>query len=273
MTQARKVLISSDDRFEAKMLSHIFGGEGFMALEGGVGDVFAIARDERPDVTIQVVQDLDAPCIARLVQLREHRSTKRSVLVVVAGADNEQSRLQAFEAGADEVLPRSCSVPELLHRVRVILRRNGEGDDGNEVRAGDILLNLSSRFVKRGARTVVLAPLEAKLLQFMMNNRDRLITRQELMSNVWGQTALVDARTVDVAVNRLRRNINVSGEIDPIRTVHGQGYAFGVTQAAKRKPSLVSRAADAVCLLFAPLGACAAFELPMAVLNISIVLA
>lgn len=252
MKQPRKILLSNPQAFELRLLDHILAAEGFLVC-ASVSSPIASARDERPDLILHVTEQLDSTTVDLVSDLRSHPSTKASLFMVLYGASTELARLRVLEAGADEVLDKSCAIPELIQRIRVLLRRLGEGDDSTEVRAGDILLNLSARSVRRGSRTIMLAPLEAKLLHFMMNNRDRLISRQELVDRVWGQNVLVDTRTVDVAVNRLRRNLNVNGELDPIRTVHGQGYSFGVSNFARLRSSVPSRAIHKLSALFASL--------------------
>lgn len=253
MKQPRKILISSDNSFEASLLDHLLGMHGWIVCTANAADLVTAARDERPDLIVHLTETLASSASDVARELRAHGTTRACLYMIVHADSTELARLHVLEAGADELVSKATTTAELLQRIGVLLRRVGNGDDNNEVRAGDILLNIESRAVRRGPRSMQLAPLEAKLLQYLMNNRDRLISRQELMDRVWGQTAVLDARTVDVAVNRLRRSLNVSGELDPIRTVHGKGYTFGVAKFVRPMPALVSRGVEKLATVFTSL--------------------
>jgi two-component system phosphate regulon response regulator PhoB len=118
------------------------------------------------------------------------------------------------------------SVPELVARVKALLRRAAPSRVADNLRAGDIVLNRTAHRVTRREREVHLGPTEFKLLAFFMENTGRVLSRQQLLDGVWGRDAFIDGRTVDVHVGRLRKALIRGSDSDPIRTVRGAGYAF-----------------------------------------------
>jgi two-component system phosphate regulon response regulator PhoB len=118
------------------------------------------------------------------------------------------------------------SVPELLARVRTILRRANPDAVADQLKTGDIALDRRTRRVTRSSRDINLSPTEFRLLEHLMQNPGRVYSRGQLLDAVWGRDVYVDERTVDVHVGRLRKAMSRGKEIDPIRTVRGMGYAF-----------------------------------------------
>jgi two-component system phosphate regulon response regulator PhoB len=118
------------------------------------------------------------------------------------------------------------SVPELVARVRTILRRANPDAVAEQLKAGDISLDRRTRRVTRSVRDINLSPTEFRLLEHLMQNPGRVYSRSQLLDAVWGRDVYVDERTVDVHVGRLRKAVTRGKEPDPIRTVRGMGYSF-----------------------------------------------
>jgi two-component system phosphate regulon response regulator PhoB len=121
------------------------------------------------------------------------------------------------------------SVPELIARVRALLRRASPDRVASRLSAGNLELDRQNWRVHRGKRTVHLGPTEFRLLEYLMAKPGRVFSRGQLLDNVWGISVDIDERTVDVHVGRLRKALSTDGEPDPIRTVRGAGYAFDET--------------------------------------------
>ena len=138
----------------------------------------------------------------------------------------ESERVRGLATGADDYVVKPFSVPELLARVRALLRRASPNRVATSLEAGELLLDRSSHRVRRGNRELHLGPTEFKLLEFLMERPGRVFTRGQLLDSVWGMDAEIDERTVDVHVGRLRKAVNKPRERDPIRTVRGAGYSF-----------------------------------------------
>ncbi len=138
----------------------------------------------------------------------------------------EGDRIRGLETGADDYVVKPFSVPEVVARVKALLRRASPQLVSDKLERGDIVLDRASHRVMRRAREVRLGPTEFKLLEFFMENPGRVLSRQQLLDGVWGRDAFIDGRTVDVHVGRLRKALIRGADIDPIRTVRGAGYAF-----------------------------------------------
>jgi two-component system, OmpR family, phosphate regulon response regulator PhoB len=145
---------------------------------------------------------------------------------MVTGRSEEAERVRGLSVGADDYVVKPFSMPELMARVRGLLRRSRPERIAERLRAGDLDLDSKSRRVQRGLRAIRLGPTEFRLLEHIMRQPGRVFSRAQLLDAVWGQTARIDERSVDVRVGRLRRALSKGRERDPIRTVRGIGYAF-----------------------------------------------
>jgi two-component system phosphate regulon response regulator PhoB len=145
-------------------------------------------------------------------------------MLTARGEENE--RVRGLATGADDYLVKPFSVPELLARVRTILRRANPDAVAEVLKAGDIALDRRARRVTRSKRDIELSPTEFRLLEHLMQNPGRVYSRSQLLDAVWGRDIYVDERTVDVHVGRLRKSLQRGRESDPIRTVRSMGYAF-----------------------------------------------
>ena len=116
-----------------------------------------------------------------------------------------------------------------MARVRALLRRTRPERIAIRLNAGDLDLDRATQRVRRGERDIRLAPIEFRLLEFLLEKPGRVFSRAQLLDGIWGQAAELDERTVDVHVGRLRKRLSKGRERDPIRTVRGSGYAFDET--------------------------------------------
>ena len=138
-------------------------------------------------------------------------------------------RAEGLSVGADDYVVKPFSVPELMARVRALLRRSKPEKVAAILSAGELELDRDMRRVRRGGRDIHLGPTEFRLLEFLMEKPGRVFSRAHLLDRVWGQDSEIDERTVDVHVGRLRKALSRAREKDPIRTVRGAGYAFDET--------------------------------------------
>jgi len=145
---------------------------------------------------------------------------------VLTARGEESERVRGLAIGADDYIVKPFSVPELLARIRALLRRAKPGQVATVLRLGDVELDRETRRVLRAGRDVHLGPTEFRLLEFLMQSPGRVFSREQLLNGVWGRDIYIDERTVDVHVGRLRRALNRGRSTDPIRTVRGGGYAF-----------------------------------------------
>lgn len=145
------------------------------------------------------------------------------ILMLTARGD-ENDRLRGLTTGADDYVVKPFSVPEVLARIKALLRRATPDRVSDRLSYRDLALDRSAHRVTRGAREVSLGPTEFRLLEALLENTGRVLSRGQLLDKVWGNAADIDERTVDVHIGRLRKALIRGDEADPIRTVRGSGY-------------------------------------------------
>jgi two-component system phosphate regulon response regulator PhoB len=148
-------------------------------------------------------------------------------IIMLTARGEEGDRIRGLATGADDYVVKPFSLPELMARVRAILRRSAPDRVAEVLRVADIELDRASHRVMRGIREVRVGPTEFRLLEFLMESPGRVLSRAQLLDGVWGRDAFVDERTVDVHIGRLRKALIRGKEKDPIRTVRGAGYVMG----------------------------------------------
>src|SRR5436190_5185149 len=221
------ILIVEDEEPIQILLSYNLQAEGFRIRATANGeDVAHLVNEERPDL---IVLDWMLPGISGIEVCRLLRSrpeTREIPVIMLTARGEENERVRGLATGADDYLVKPFSVPELLARVRTILRRANPDAVAEVLKAGDIALDRRARRVTRSKRDIELSPTEFRLLEHLMQNPGRVYSRSQLLDAVWGRDIYVDERTVDVHVGRLRKSLQRGRESDPIRTVRSMGYSF-----------------------------------------------
>ncbi len=223
-----KVLIVEDEEALALLLQYNLEAEGFGVSLAQRGDEAEVAISEDPPDLI--ILDWMLPGLSGIELCRRLRAGKTSrpiPILILTARGEEQDRIRGLTVGADDYVVKPFSVPELLARVRAILRRASPTRIAQTLEVDGIELDREAYRVMRNGRQVRVGPTEFKLLEFLMESPGRVFTRTQLLDGVWGRDVYVDERTVDVHIGRLRKAINRGKEKDPIRTVRGAGYALG----------------------------------------------
>jgi two-component system phosphate regulon response regulator PhoB len=158
--------------------------------------------------------------------LRARPETRSLPIIMLTARGEESERVRGLSTGADDYIVKPFSVPELLARVRALLRRAKPERMADVLALGEIELDRVRKRVSRSGRDIDLGPTEYRLLEFLMERPGRVFTREQLLNGVWGSDVYIDERTVDVHVGRLRKALNRGRENDPIRTVRGSGYSI-----------------------------------------------
>jgi two-component system phosphate regulon response regulator PhoB len=227
-----RVMIVEDEEPLTLLLRYNLESEGYEVDSVGRGDEAETRmRETTPDL---VLLDWMLPGVSGVElcrRLRARPETERLPIIMLTARGEEAERIRGLATGADDYVVKPFSIPELLARVRALLRRAKPEHVSRTLKAGDIELDRESRRVRRQAREVHLGPTEFKLLEFLMQSAGRVFTRDQLLDGVWGHDVYIDERTVDVHVGRLRKAINRGRKPDPIRTVRGAGYSFDETFA------------------------------------------
>jgi len=221
------LLIVEDEEPLKLLLTYNFEAEGFRVRATASGDdVEMMVEEEHPDL---ILLDWMLPGLSGIEvcrRLRAGNDTRDIPIIMITARGEESERVRGLGTGADDYVVKPFSVPELVARVRSILRRAKPKVIDDRLDAGDILLDRTTRRVRRNEKDLDLSPIEFKLLEFLMQSPGRVFSREQLLNAVWGRDIYVDERTVDVHVGRLRKSLNRGRARDPIRTVRGVGYAF-----------------------------------------------
>lgn len=222
-----KVMVVEDEEALSELLKYNLEAEGFEVETIFRGDDAELRLKEVvPDLLLLdwMLPGLSGIELCRRVRLREETATL-PILMLTARSE-ESERVRGLSTGADDFVVKPFSVPELMARIKAMLRRASPEKISTQLQHGDIELDREKRRIHRNGREVRLGPTEYKLLEFFMSTPGRVFSRAQLLDGVWGHDNYVDERTVDVHVGRLRKAICRGKEIDPIRTVRGAGYSL-----------------------------------------------
>jgi two-component system phosphate regulon response regulator PhoB len=222
-----KVLIVEDEEPLSLLLRYNLEAEGYAVETCVRGDEAEIRlRESQPDLLLLdwMLPGLSGIELCRRLRARE--DTERLPVIMLTARGEEAERIRGLSTGADDYVVKPFSVPELMARVRAILRRASPEVVSTMLRSGDIELDRETHRVRRSTKEIHLGPTEFRLLEFLMTSPGRVFSREQLLDGVWGHDVYVDERTVDVHVGRLRKALNKGKAKDPIRTVRGAGYAF-----------------------------------------------
>ena len=225
---AATILVVEDEASLAEILRYNLEAEGYGVLHAATGEDAEVLADESgPDL---IVLDWMLPSVSGIELCRRFRSrqqTRAVPILMLTARGEEADRVRGLSTGADDYVVKPFSLPELMARIRALLRRASPDRVAEVLRFADIELDRAAHKVKRGSRDVHLGPTEFRLLEYVMENLGRVLSRAQLLNGVWGRDAFVDERTVDVHIGRLRKALVRGREADPIRSVRGAGYVFG----------------------------------------------
>ena len=223
-----RVLIVEDEKALAEILEYNFKKEGYVVDTASDGE---IALDKiifkAPDL---IILDWMLPKLSGIEICRKVRSNKKIKnipIIMLTARGEEEDRLKGLEMGADDYVTKPFSINELLARAKAVLKRIRPIFAEEEIIFEDIKINIGTHKVFRNSKEIKLGPTEFNLLRFFMENISRVFSRQQLLNHVWKHDALVEPRTVDVHVRRLRKSLNAGNQKDYIRTVRSAGYSFG----------------------------------------------
>ncbi len=222
-----RILIVDDDRALAEMLGIVLQGEGFLTEHSADGaEALEAFRQIRPDL---ILLDLMLPGIDGIEVCARIRAESGVPIIMLTARTDTTDVVAGLEAGADDYVMKPFNPAELIARVRARLREPQQ-EIAEELRVGDLRIDVSAHEVRRGSRVIPLTPLEFDLLAILARKPQQVFTREVLLERVWGYQYKADTRLVNVHVQRLRAKI----ELDPdhpviVSTVRGVGYRAGAT--------------------------------------------
>ena len=222
----RKILIVEDETDVADLLTLNLRKAGYKvstAADGVTG--LQKARDDKPDF---IILDLMLPKMSGLEVcriLKSDAATAQMPILMLTAKAEEIDRIVGLEFGADDYVTKPFSPREVVLRIRAILRRGEKADE--RLSAGPIAIDPARHEVRVNGKQVHLTSIEFKLLQRLMQRRGRVQDRDRLLNEVWGYETVIDTRTVDTHVRRLREKLGKAG--DAVETVRGFGYRLRET--------------------------------------------
>lgn len=223
------ILIAEDDLLLSEGLTQILSREGFrcvLARHGG--EVQSLVGRHRPDL---LILDVMMPRKDGLTVVQELRGQGEGLPVLMLTAKSQEADLVlGLGLGADDYLAKPFRIPELLARIRALLRRHGEvRRPADRMQWGTLVADFQRQVLSVGSRSVELSTHENALLRFLAHHAGALVTRAALLDAVWGDASAVTLRVVDFHITNLRRKLEqLTEEREPRRivTVHGSGYKF-----------------------------------------------
>lgn len=226
-----KILVVDDEQAVRESLRRSLAFNGYeviLAVDGE--DALETIRDQQPDLTIL---DLMMPKVDGLEVCRTLRSSgyDRPILILTA-RDGVAERVAGLDAGADDYLPKPFALEELLARVRSLMRRTkleaqqATASSPTKLSFADLSVDLETREVLRGERQISLTRTEFALLKLLISNPQKVLARETILQEVWGQDFPTSGNALEVYIGYLRRKMEAGGESRLIHTVRGVGYVM-----------------------------------------------
>lgn len=222
-----KVAIIEDEQGLQTILKYNLENEGYQSF--GVIDgkkALDAITAENPDL---ILLDWMLPHVSGLEickQVRQNHELRHIPILMLTARGDEADKVSGLSIGADDYMTKPFSVPELMARIKALLRRAPPKPPQAIKTYASLSVDFDKKQVMRGTRKIHLGPTEFRLLQVLIGQPEKVFSREELLKAVWGDSIYVEERTVDVHVKRLRQALNRGFDKDIIRTVRSSGYAL-----------------------------------------------
>jgi len=224
----KKILVVDDEEHIQELIKFNLEKNGFKVITADNGrDAFQLAKDQQPDL---VFLDLMLPGMDGLEvckEIRKEPSISGMPIIMITAKGEELDKILGLELGADDYITKPFSVRELIARAKAILRRTTVKYEENNFKFGDITIDFQKHEVKKQGEKIELTLKEFELLEILIKNKGRVMTRDFLLDKIWGYEYVGETRTVDVHVRHLRQKIEKDDK-NPlyIQTIRGIGYKF-----------------------------------------------
>ncbi|MBI2383464.1 MAG: phosphate regulon transcriptional regulator PhoB [Gammaproteobacteria bacterium] len=223
----KSILIVEDEAAIREMVRFALQRAEFRTAEAGdVRDARLRIAEARPDL---ILLDWMLPGVSGVEFARELKGsavTRDIPIIMVTARAEEEDKVRGLNLGCDDYMTKPFSLPELLARVKAVLRRSQAGGEDEKLAVAGLEMDAAGQRVSASGKAVHLGPTEYKLLHFFMSHPERVYTREQVLDRVWGQGVYVEERTVDVHIRRLRKALEPFGLDGLIQTVRGTGYRF-----------------------------------------------
>lgn len=216
-----KILLVDDEEDIVEFLSYNLKREGYLVSAAMNGrEAVEKARAEKPHLIIMDVMMPEMDGIEAVREIRKNPELDDTLIIFLTARSEDFTQIEGLEAGADDYVTKPIKPKVLISRLSALLRRSSKKDKDEVLRVNDLIIDREQFLVFRGSHKIRLPKKEFKLLYLLASSPDKVFTREEIFSKVWGDDVIVGDRTIDVHVRKIREKTGV----DYIRTVKGIGY-------------------------------------------------
>lgn len=223
------ILLVEDEQPIRSMLEFSLSKAGYITLEAiDIEQAHSVLRYKQPDLILMDWMLPDSSGIDLVRSLKNKKDTKSIPIIMLTAKSDENHKIAGLNAGADDYVTKPFSPKELIARIKAVLRRSGfnESKEQEVLRVNELMIDKACHRVSVMGEGIELGPTEFRLLVFLIEHPERVYSRDSLLNRVWGRSAYVEERTVDVHILRLRRALSPWGYERYIQTVRGIGYRF-----------------------------------------------
>lgn len=226
------ILIIEDEAAIRDMLKFTLSASDYDVHEASNAEEgWKVALETMPDLILLDWMMPGTPGVSLAKRLRQNDKTCHIPIIILTARGEEEDQVKGFDAGADDYVIKPFSPRALVARIQAILRRqSNETVDSEIISSGSMKLDIESHRFYVGDEEIKLGPTEFKLIRFFMTHQNRVFSRSQLLDQVWGVNVVVEERTVDVHIRRLRKLLEPTGVADYIQTIRGSGYRFSVVE-------------------------------------------
>ncbi|MGN1480913.1 response regulator [Porcipelethomonas sp.] len=221
------IYIVEDDSSIRELVVYTLKMAGFEADSCSCGEeLYKVLDNTVPELILLDIMLPGEDGISILQKLRRSSNTKKVPIIMLTAKGSEYDKVLGLDAGADDYITKPFGMLELVSRIKALLRRTAEHTvEERELKTGDIVVNLDKHKVTAGGKDVVLTYKEFELLCMLIESQGVVLTRNQLLENIWGYDFTGETRTIDVHIRSLRSKLGESGNL--IETVRGIGYRIG----------------------------------------------
>jgi two-component system phosphate regulon response regulator PhoB len=221
------ILLVEDEKSIVTLIKYNLEKEGFKVFCSETGeDALKIIKEKIPDLVILDWMLPDTSGIDVCRQIKIDKKLKNIPVLILTAKGEPDDKIKGLEVGADDYVTKPFNNKELLLRVKSLIKRSKPSLLEDLGIFKDLKIDRITKKVFRENKEIKLGPIEYKLLDFLIKSPQRVYSREQLLSNVWGESINVESRTVDVHIRRLRKAINIDKKDDLIRTVRSSGYSL-----------------------------------------------
>ena len=219
-----KILLVDDEKDILEFLKYNLEKEGYNVVTADNGKkALEIAKRVLPDLIILDVMMPEMDGISTCIEIKKYPKLNEALILFLTARSEEYSELAGFDAGADDYIAKPIKPKLLIRRIKALLKRNKKNDTRNNIKISDLEIEKERHLLLYKGQEVYLARKEFNLLYYLMTVPGKVFTRQEILSEIWGDTFIND-RTIDVHIRRIREKIGDHF----IKTIKGVGYKFNI---------------------------------------------